>query len=139
LRLGPATRRGLLAALAASPALAAAEPSLRALVGGTLVALGAHPAVAVLLRNAARGRQQQVYEGLRLPGPPLALVEDHWLVGWGREDRRGLFMAFEIAQEQLVLFLLDDGRPVYLAPRTSQWPPSLAESFARFSEGLAPG
>jgi hypothetical protein len=138
LSLGPASRRGLLAALVASPAFAKADPSLRALVGGTMVALGAHPAVSVLLRNAARGRQQQVYEGLRMPGPPLALVEDHWLVGWGRDGRRGLFMAFEINQEQLVLFLLDDGKPVYLSPRSAQWPAPLAESFGEFSQGLAP-
>jgi hypothetical protein len=138
LSLGPASRRGLLAALVAAPALAAEDASLRALVGGSMVELGAHPAVAVLLRNSARGRQQQVYEGLRMPGPPLALVEDHWLVGWGRDGRRGLFLAFEISQEQMVLFLLDDGKPVYLSPRSSQWPAPLGPAFGEFSAGLAP-
>ena len=135
---GPASRRGLLAALVAAPALAAEDPTLRALVGGTMVALGAHPAVSVLLRNSARGRQQQVYEGLRMPGPPLTLVEDQWLVGWGRDGDRGLFIAFEIQLEQLVLFLLDDGKPVYLSPRTSRWPTPLGPSFGQFSAGLTP-
>ena len=141
---GPAPRRALLAALLATPvtttawAQRVAEPPLRALAGSSMVALGAHPAVATLLRNAARGRQQQVYEGLRLPGPPLALIEDRWLVGWGREGDRGLFMAFEIEHEQLVLFLLDAGRPVYLSPRSAQWPPALAEPFGEFSTGLRP-
>jgi len=43
-----------------------------------------------------------------------------------------------IEHEQLVLFLLEAGRPVYLSPRTSQWPPPLAEPFRAFSAGLAP-
>ncbi|WP_187830083.1 hypothetical protein [Siccirubricoccus phaeus] len=133
----PAFRRALLAALFALPA-AAQEAPLRSLVGADMVALGAHPAVRVLLRNAARGRQQQVYEGLRLPGPPVALVAEHWLVGWGREGRRGLFIAFDTVQEQLVLFLLVDGQPVYLSPRSSHWPPELAVPFGEFSEGLRP-
>ncbi|MCO6415601.1 hypothetical protein JYK14_05335 [Siccirubricoccus sp. KC 17139] len=130
-------RRVLLASLAALPA-AAQEAPLTSLIGADMVALAAHPAVRVLLRNAARGRQQHVYEGLRLPGPPIALVGEHWLVGWGREGRRGLFLAFETKQEQLVLFLLVDGQPVYLSPRSTQWPPELAAPFADFSEGLRP-
>lgn len=140
MRPGPAPRRALLAVLLASPARAqrVAEPPLRALAGSSMVALAAHPAVATLLRNAARGRQQQVYEGLRLPGPPLALIEDRWLAGWGREGDRGLFLAFEVEHEQLVLFLLDAGRPVYLSPRSAQWPPALAAPFHEFTAGLRP-
>jgi hypothetical protein len=96
-----------------------------------MVELAAHPAVRVLIRNAARGWQQHVYEGLRLPGPPLAQVEG-WLVGWGRRGPDGLFLAFEMKPEVLVLFLLKDGAPVYLAPRTSQWPPALGGPFQDF-------
>ncbi|TDH64247.1 hypothetical protein E2C06_02580 [Dankookia rubra] len=111
-----------------------------------MVQLAALPAVGTLLRGAARGRQQQVYEGLRLPGPPVTLVEDRWLVGWGCADpeprtgcsRRGLFMAFDAGRERLFLMLLDDGEPVYLAPaRTGHWPATLAETFAGFAPELA--
>ena len=113
-----------------------------------MVQLAAQPAVATLLRGAARGRQQQVYEGLRLPGPPVALVEDRWLVGWGCADPptrvgcgdQGLFMAFDAGRERLFLMLLDKGTPVYLAPaRTGHWPAMLAEAFTAFAPDLARG
>jgi hypothetical protein len=110
-----------------------------------MVQLAAQPAVGTLLRGAARGRQQQVYEGLRLAGPPVALVEDRWLVGWGCADPeprggcagRGLFMAFDAGRERLFLMLLENGEPIYLAPaRTGHWPAMLAEAFAGFAPDL---
>lgn len=134
----PAGRRAILLGLAASLPAAAQEAPLRGLVGQSLVAFAAHPAVAVLLRNSARGRQQLVYDGLRLAGPPVYMADEHWLVGWARQGRRGLFMAFEVEAEQLVLFLLDDGRPLYLSPRSRHWPAPLAAPFADFTEGLIP-
>ncbi len=133
---GPAT--------AASPEAAATREA----AGGTLVQLAAQPAVATLLRGAARGRQQTVYEGLRLPGPPVTLVQDRWLVGWGCGDPepragctgRGLFMAFDAGSERLFLMLLENGGATYLAPpRTGHWPALLAEAFAGFAPGLARG
>jgi hypothetical protein len=136
-----ASRRALLGLLAATPALAQGqnqEPSLTGLVGGTLVDLAAHPAVRTVLRSSARGWQQHVYDGLRLPGPPVALVEE-WLVGWGREGDRGLFLGFEVKAEQLVLFLLVEGQPVYLSPRSRHWPPALGTPFAQFTAGLSRG
>ena len=127
---------------AASPEAAATREA----AGGTMVQLAAQPAVGTLMRGAARGRQQQVYEGLRLAGPPVALVEDRWLVGWGCADPptrtgctgRGLFMAFDAGSERLFLMLLEDGGPIYLAPpRTAHWPAMLAEAFADFAPELA--
>ncbi|WP_043335481.1 hypothetical protein [Belnapia moabensis] len=130
-------RRALAALLLPVPALAA-EPDARRALGGTLVQLAAEPAVSMPLRGAARGRQQSVYEGLRLPGPPVAMVAERWLVGWGREGDRGLFLAFDWQAEQLFLLLLVDGGPVHLAPgRQARWPEALAEPFARFAPGLA--
>jgi hypothetical protein len=130
-------RRALAALLLPAPALAA-EPEARRAEGGTMVQLAAEPAVSLPLRGAARGRQQAVYEGLRLPGPPVAMVAGRWLVGWGREGERGLFLAFDWQAEQLFLLLLVDGEAVYLAPaRWSRWPTGLAEPFARFAPGLA--
>ncbi|TDG22546.1 hypothetical protein [Paracraurococcus ruber] len=110
--------------------------------------MAAHSAVSLALRNAARGRQQAVYAGLRLPGPPVALVEGRWLAGWGCADAgasqgctgRGLFLAVDSATERLFLMLLEDGVPVYLAPhRTGHWPRPLAAPFAVFAPGLARG
>jgi hypothetical protein len=133
-------RRALGALLLAPFGAWAAEPNARAAAGGTLVQLAAEPAVAVLLRGAARGRQQTVYEGLRLPGPPVALVADRWLAGWGLDGDRGLFMAFDSEGERLFLMLIVDGRPIYLAPpRVARWPEALAEPFGRFAPGLAHG
>jgi hypothetical protein len=129
-----ATRRAFLLLLAATRAVAQ-EPPLTGLVGGTLVELAAHPAVRTVLRSSARGWQQHVYDGLRLSGPPVALVED-WLVGWGRAEDRGIFLAFEVKAEQLVLFLLVEGQPVYLSPRSRHWPPALGAPFAQFTAGL---
>jgi hypothetical protein len=130
-------RRALAALLLPAPALAA-EPDTRRAEGGSLVQLAAESAVSLPLRGAARGRQQSVYEGLRLPGPPVALVAERWLVGWGRDGDRGLFLAFDWRAEQLFLLLLVDGGPVHLAPgRQAPWPEALAESFARFAPGLA--
>jgi hypothetical protein len=130
-------RRALAALLLPAPALAA-EPEVRRALGGTLVQLAAEPAVSLPLRSAARGRQQSVYEGLRLPGPPVALVAERWLVGWGREEERGLFLAFDWQAEQLFLLLVIDGEPVYLAPaRQARWPEALAEPYSRFAPGLA--
>lgn len=132
------------------PALAASPEakSARALAGGTMVQLAAHPAVAPTLRGAARGRQQAVYEGLRLPGPPVALHAGRWLVGWGCADEaprqgcagRGLFIALDSETERLFLMLLDHGAPVYLAPaRTGHWPAALAAPFSGFAPDLARG
>ena len=126
-------RRALLLGLLAAPAMAQ-EPPLAGLVGGSMVDLAAHPAVRTVLRSSARGYQQHVYDGLRLPGPPVALAGD-WLVGWGRKDAQGLFLAFEMQAEQLVLFLQVDGEPVYLSPRGPKWPPALAVPFAAFRAG----
>jgi hypothetical protein len=147
--------KGVAALLALLPLLAApvgaASPeadSARAVAGGSMVQLGAHPAVGILLRGAARGWQQVVYEGLRLPGPPVTLHEGRWLVGWGCADPaprqgcagRGLFMAFDAEGERLFLMLLEDGAPVYLAPpRTGRWPGALAAPFAEFAPSLARG
>lgn len=113
-----------------------------------MVQLAAQPAIGTLLRGAARGRQQQVYEGLRLPGPPVALIADRWLVGWGCADPapregchgRGLFMAFDATGERLFLMLLEDGAATSLAPpRTAHWPAALGAAFAGFAPGLARG
>ena len=135
-----APRRALAALLLAPFGARAAEPGARNVAGGTLVQLAAEPTVAVLLRGAARGRQQTVYEGLRLPGPPVALVADRWLVGWGREDDRGLFMAFDSQGERLFLMVIVDGGPIYLAPpRVARWPEALAEPFGQFAPNLAHG
>jgi hypothetical protein len=57
--MSPGRRPLLLGLLGASPARAQ-EPPLTGLIGGDMVALAAHPAVRVLLRNAARGFQQHV-------------------------------------------------------------------------------
>lgn len=140
----PATRRALGALLLAPLASAAAEPSLLQAEGGTLVQLAAHPLVSLILRSAARGRQQMVYEGLRLPGPPVELVAGRWLVGWGCGGagctENGLFMAFDTEREQLYLILLDDGWATALAPpRMAEWPVALAEPFGRFAPGLSRG
>lgn len=131
--------RRMLAALLLAPAPAgAAEPETRRVLGGTLVQLAAEPAVSLPLRGAARGRQQSVYEGLRLPGPPVSLVADRFLVGWGRDGSRGLFLAFDWRAEQLFLLLLVDGAPVHLAPaRQARWPEPLAQPFAQFAPDLA--
>jgi hypothetical protein len=137
--------------LLAAPASAAgpdAAGSAREAVGGTLVQLAAHPAVGILLRGAARGRQQIVYEGLRLPGPPVALADGRWLVGWSCGDPapergcvdRGLFMAFDAEGERLFLMLVEAGAPVYLAPpRTAHWPAALVAPFSDFAPGLPHG
>ncbi|TCZ66704.1 hypothetical protein [Roseicella aquatilis] len=113
-----------------------------------MVQLAAHVAVSSPLRNAARGRQQTVYEGLRLPGPPVALQAGRWLVGWGCADPapapgcrdRGLFIAFDVETERLFLMLVEQGAPVYLAPpRTGHWPAALAPAFDEFAPGLPRG
>ncbi|MDO9708657.1 hypothetical protein [Paracraurococcus lichenis] len=113
-----------------------------------MVQLAAHPAVATPLRGAARGSQQKVYEGLRLPGPPVALQAGRWLTGWGCGDpapqpgcaRHGLFIAVDAETERLFLMLLEDGAPVYLAPaRTAHWPAELAAPFAGFAPDLPHG
>lgn len=143
-------RRALGALLLPLPGVAAAaEPEARRLAGGTLVEMAAASGISLPLRGAARGRQQMVYEGLRLPGPPVALVADRWLVGWGCGDadaaaagcvERGLFLAFDLERERLFLMLVAEGEPVYLAPpRTGLWPQALAESFAQFAPGLPHG
>jgi hypothetical protein len=133
-------RRGLAALLLAPAAAWAAEPEARRAIGGSLVALAAEPAVSLPLRSAARGRQRAVYEGLRMPGPAVALVAERWLVGWGRQGEHGLFLAFDWQAEQLFLLLLDEGEAVYLAPgRFARWPEPLAEPFARFAPGIAGG
>ena len=137
--------RRALAALLLAPCGAplgaqAADPGVRSAAGGTLVQLAAQESIAVLLRGAARGRQQSVYEGLRLPGPPVALVADRWLVGWGSAGDQGLFMAFDSEGERLFLMLLVEGGPIYLAPpRVARWPEELAEPFHRFAPGLVRG
>jgi hypothetical protein len=145
-------RRAVLAlGLVLSAPAGAASPeaeSLRALAGGTMVQLAAHPAVSILLRGAVRGRQQMVYEGLRLPGPPVLLHAGRWLAGWGCADpdprqgcaERGLFLAFDTETERLFLMLLENGAPVYLAPpRTGRWPGALAGPFRAFAPDLARG
>lgn len=140
----------LLAVMLALPAGAASPDaaSARALAGGSMVQLAAHPPVSLPLRGAARGRQQRVYDGLRLPGPPVALHAGRWLVGWGCADAgarqgcagTGLFLAFDTESERLFLMLLDSGAPVYLAPpRTGHWPAALAAPFAGFAPGLERG
>ncbi|MCB4822949.1 hypothetical protein [Roseicella aerolata] len=138
---------GLLLSAPAGAASPEAD-SLRALAGGTMVQLAGHPVVSLPLRGAVRGRQQMVYEGLRLPGPPLLLHEGRWLVGWGCADPeprqgcadRGLFLAFDAEGERLFLLLLENGAPIHLAPpRAGRWPGALAGPFSIFAPGLARG
>lgn len=137
-----------LAALPLGPARAASPEAarLRQAAGGTLAQLAALPAVAGPLRGAARGRQQKVYDGLHAPGPPVALWEGRWLVGWSCADpapeagcrERGLFLAIDAETERLFLMLLVDGVPDFLAPaRTGRWPAALAAPFAEFAAELA--
>lgn len=137
----------ILALLLAGRADAASPDALaaRQAVGGTLVELAAQPAIAGLVRGVARGHQQAVYAGLRLPGPPVSLHDGRWLVGWGCGDTtadgctgRGLFLAFDVEGGRLFLMLLEDGAAVYLAPpRTGHWPTALAGPFFGFAPGLA--
>lgn len=113
-----------------------------------MVQLAAHPAIAVAVRGVARGRQQSVFDGLRLPGPPVRLEQGRWLSGWGCADpapragcaQRGLFIAVDAETERLFLMILDDGTPVYLAPhRMGHWPRALAAAFAEFAPSLPRG
>ncbi len=97
--------------------------------------------VAALLRGVARGRQQRVYEGLHMAGPPLRLVDGRLLYGWGCDAAvdaggctgDGLFMAFDIPAERIFLALARDGAIELLAPRGPGWPEALRAPFTAFA------
>lgn len=143
-------RRRSLAAAAlalALPSGAAAQASPpedpRALAGEPVLALAAHPAVTLTLRQSTGGRQSAVARQARNPGPPLRVTPDGaFVLGWGCGGagcaQDGLFLAYDVAREQLFVVLFEGGQPLsWVPPRASPWPAALEAPLREFSPEIA--
>ena len=147
-------RRGaapvLAVVLAALPAMAVparaggTAEEVRALAGQPVLALAAHPAVSLTLRQATGGRQGAVARLARAPGPPLRLTpEGGFLYAWGCGAETdcttdGFFLAQDLAREQIFVVLFEGGQPLlWVPPRASPWPAALEGPLREFSRAIA--
>lgn len=131
-------RAALALLLLAAPA-AAQEVDPRSLVGQPVLALAAHPAVTLTLRQSTGGRQSVVARLARAPGPALRVTPDgRYLYAWGCGTAGcgadGFFLGLDLTHEQIFVVLFADGAPLlWVPPRASPWPAALEAPLREFS------
>jgi malic enzyme len=107
-----------------------------------VLALAQHPSVGPSVNAVTGGRRALAAALLRGAGPPLVLVEDRWIVGWGCAAagcaEAALFLAHD-AQEQRIYLVITEGRvpTLHVPPRRAPWPAELRATLARFDPSLA--
>ncbi|MBY0336552.1 MAG: hypothetical protein K2X11_08055, partial [Acetobacteraceae bacterium] len=108
-------------------------------VGQPVAALAAHPAVGPRLRRMAAGRQRVVSDALRGPeGAPIAEAGP-WLQGWAATEEARCLLGFDTHTENVVIMLLEGGRPsLFIPPRFAPWPEPLREAIRGFAPELYP-
>lgn len=139
-----APRRALAAAVvllfAALPA-AAQDQDIRSVIGQPVLALAQRAELTTGLRFNSGGHRGALAARLRDPGPPVALVEDRWLFGYGclpqgcREG--GAFLAFDTQDDRMYLLLTENGGVrLSVPPDPRAWPEALRPGLRDFIPAL---
>jgi hypothetical protein len=131
---------GLLALLG-GPA-AAEEQDILSVVGQPVLALAQRPELTTGLRFNSGGHRSALAARLRDPGPPVTLVEENFLAGWGCRPTScrdgGVFLAYDRRDERIYMMLTDDGTVrLSVPPDPRGWPVELREEVRRFVPALA--
>lgn len=141
-RRWPLWRALALLALAGSPAMATEEESILGVVGQPVLTLAQRPELTTGLRFNSGGHRSALAARLRDPGPPVALVSQHFLVGWGCRPSGcrdgGVFLAYDQRDDRIYLMLAEGGSlRLSVPPDPRGWPADLREEVRRFIPALA--
>ncbi len=131
-----------LIAVLAGPAMA--QEDIVSVVGQPVLTLAQRPELTTGLRFNSGGHRSALAARLRDPGPPVALVDENFLVGWGCRPSGcrdgGVFLAYDRRDERLYLMLTENGAvrlsvppdprgwPVELRPGVTEFIPTLGEA-----------
>lgn len=107
-----------------------------------MLALAQHPEVGPSVNAVTGGRRSLAAALLRGAGPPLALVEDRWIAGWGCAAEgcgtAALYLAHDRQERRIYLLITEGGVPtLFVPPRRAPWPEPLRESLRQFDPEVA--
>ena len=114
---------------------------MTSVLGAPVLALAQRHELTTMLRFNSGGHRSALAARLRDPGPPVALVEDRYLFGWGcRAEgcaQGGTFLAFDMRDERLFLILTDKGAVrLSVPPDPRAWPEALRPALRGFIPAL---
>lgn len=129
-----------LTVLLGSPAVA--QDDILSVVGQPVLALAQRPELTTGLRFNSGGHRSALAARLRDPGPPVALVAENFLVGWGCRPtgcrNGGVFLAYDQRDERVYMMLTDYGAVrLSVPPDPRGWPIDLREEVRQFIPALA--
>lgn len=127
--------------LAATP-IAAQDP-VTSVIGQPVLALAQRAEMTTGLRFNSGGHRSVLAARLRDPGPPVALMGDRYVFGFGclpeggcREG--GAFLAYDPHDERIFILLTEQGRVrLSVPPDPRGWPEALRPAVAAFVPALA--
>lgn len=131
----------LLSVLAGAGA-ALAQAEIGSVLGQPILALAQRPELTTGIRFNSGGHRSILAARLRDPGPPVAMVEDRYLFGFGcrAEGCRagGAFLAWDVQDERMFLLLTERGRVrLSVPPDPLAWPEALRPGLREFVPALA--
>ncbi|WP_347545879.1 hypothetical protein [Roseomonas sp. CAU 1739] len=111
-------------------------------VGQPVLALAQRPELTTGLRFNSGGHRSALAARLRDPGPPVALLDENYLVGWGCRPTGcgtgGVFLAYDRRDERIYMILTDRGAVrLSVPPDPRGWPEALRPGLAAFVPALA--
>lgn len=137
-------RRGAIAAaLMLATAPLAAQDSVTSVIGQPVLALAQRAEMTTGLRFNSGGHRGPLAARLRDPGPPVALMGDRYVYGFGcmpdggcREG--GAFLAIDVHDERIFILLTEKGGVrLSVPPDPRSWPEALRPAVAQFVPALA--
>ena len=126
-------------ALLGGPAVA--QDDIMSVVGQPVLALAQRPELTTGLRFNSGGHRSALAARLRDPGPPVALVAEHFLAGWGCRPvgcrTGGVFLAYDRRDDRIYMMLTDYGAVrLSVPPDPRSWPSELRTSVTDFVPAL---
>lgn len=127
--------------LAGAAAPAAADEDIVSVVGQPVLVLAQRPELTTGLRFNSGGHRSALAARLRDPGPPVTLVGENFLQGWGCRPSGcrdgGAFLAFDRRDERIYLMLTDNGSVrLSVPPDPRSWPAELRPGVTEFIPAL---
>jgi hypothetical protein len=120
---------------------AAGEEDILSIVGQPVLALAQRPELTTALRFNSGGHRSVLAARLRDPGPPVALVAEHFIAGWGCRPTGcragGVFLAYDQRDDRVYMMLTNDGAVrLSVPPDPRAWPEALRPAVTDFVPAL---
>ncbi len=134
--------RATLAALLLAGGPAMAQVEITSVIGEPVLVLAQRPELTTGLRFNSGGHRGALAARLRDPGPPVEMVDERYLFGFGCQPEGcregGAFLAYDLQDERMYLLLTQAGQVrLSVPPDPRGWPEALRPGLMGFVPALA--